>query len=46
MSAVGPSRLFAATQYFGRFRREADIDGRAALTSTDAIDPTETSAAR
>jgi hypothetical protein len=39
MSAVGPSRLFAATQYFGRFRREADIDGRAALTSTDAIDP-------
>src|SRR5215475_9483071 len=39
MSAHGPSRHFAATQYFGRFRREADIDGRAALTSTDAIGP-------
>ena len=26
MSAVGPSRQFAATQHFGRFQSEADID--------------------
>jgi hypothetical protein len=27
MSPYGPSRHFAATRRFGRFRREADIDG-------------------
>ena len=26
MTAVGPSRHFAATQHFGRFRSEADIN--------------------
>jgi hypothetical protein len=27
MSAIGPSRHFAASQQFGRFRSEADISG-------------------
>jgi hypothetical protein len=34
MSALGPLRHFAATQQFGRFRSEADIQ-RAALTELD-----------
>jgi hypothetical protein len=34
MSAYGPLRHFAATQQFGRFRSEADIQ-RAALTEPD-----------
>ena len=33
-SGIGTSRQFAATQNFGRFRNEADID-RAALTEPD-----------
>ena len=36
MSAPGPLRHFAATQQFGRFRMEADIQ-RAALTATVAF---------
>jgi hypothetical protein len=34
MAAMGTSRHFAATQQFGRFRSEADIQ-RAALTEPD-----------
>ena len=36
MSASGPLRHFAATQQFGRFRSEADIQ-RAALAATSQM---------
>jgi hypothetical protein len=38
MSGSGRSRHFAATQNLGRFRRKADIDGRASMTLSDAND--------
>jgi hypothetical protein len=39
MSANGPSRHFAATQHFGRSRREADINWRVGPAGSVAIDP-------
>ena len=44
-SAVGPSRHFAATQHFSRFRGEADIGNCTRLRDSDANDPTRTSLA-
>jgi hypothetical protein len=40
MSAFGPLRQFAATQQFGRFRSEADIQ-RAALAATSSAKVTD-----
>ena len=38
MSAIGQSRHFAATQHFGCFRREADIDGQASVANDPEAD--------
>jgi len=38
MTAYGPSRHFAATQQFSRFRGEADIGGRVPIVESDARD--------
>jgi hypothetical protein len=37
MSAVGPSRQFAAARWFGRFRSEADIDRPAEETKIESF---------
>ena len=39
MSPNGPSRHFAATQQFGRFRSEADIERFSVCTEPVAFDP-------
>ena len=38
-STHGPSRHFAATQQFGRFRSEADIERFSVCTERVAFDP-------
>ena len=45
-SGVGPSRHFAATQQFSRFRSEADIERFSVCTEAVAIDPKRTLIAR
>jgi hypothetical protein len=42
MSAVGPSRHFAAKQRLGRFRSEADIKRQAGPAGKVANDPDRT----
>jgi hypothetical protein len=42
MSPCGPSRHFATTEQFGRFRREADVKWLAGPAGSVAIDPQET----
>jgi hypothetical protein len=42
MSAIGPSRHFAAAQQLGRFWREADINRQAELAGLVANDPDRT----
>jgi hypothetical protein len=44
MSAFGPSRRFAATQHFGRFWGEADINRQTKPAGSVANDPEPTSA--
>jgi hypothetical protein len=42
MSAIGPSRHFAAAQQLGRFWREADINWQARSAGSVANDPQQT----